>query len=171
MPKFRGYELDGPALDATRITGMGLMIYDGQDGPFALRLASVHAYSTPPPFALADYRWKRRVLVVSAPNLDDPDLVRQLAMLAQAPEDFADRDMSLVKLLADGESAAEDRELTPDEAAAVRDTLGMRRDTFALRLIGKDGTVKLSADSPTPMAEIYALIDTMPMRRQEVRDR
>ena len=92
-------------------------------------------------------------------------------MLAQAPEDFADRDMSLVKLLADGESAAEDRELTPDEAAAVRDTLGMRRDTFGLRLIGKDGTVKLSAGSPTPMAEIYALIDTMPMRRQEVRDR
>ena len=45
IPKYRGNQLDGPALDAGQITGMGLMIYDNQDGPFELRLASVHAYS------------------------------------------------------------------------------------------------------------------------------
>lgn len=44
VPRIRGYELDGPALDSAEITGMGLMIYDKQDGPFELRLASVHAY-------------------------------------------------------------------------------------------------------------------------------
>lgn len=45
IPKFRGYQLDGPALDPGQIRGMGLMIYDNQDGPFELQLASVHAYS------------------------------------------------------------------------------------------------------------------------------
>jgi NADH dehydrogenase [ubiquinone] 1 alpha subcomplex assembly factor 1 len=44
-PKYRGYQLDGPALDPGQITGMGLMIYDSQDGPFELRLSSVRAYS------------------------------------------------------------------------------------------------------------------------------
>ncbi len=44
IPRFRGLELDGPALDPREITGMGLMIYDNQDGPFELHLASVHAY-------------------------------------------------------------------------------------------------------------------------------
>ena len=44
IPQFRGYQLDGPALDPGKIQGMGLMIYDNQDGPFALQLASVHAY-------------------------------------------------------------------------------------------------------------------------------
>jgi len=44
MPQFRGYQLDGPALDAAQITGMGLMIYDKQDGPFEFELSSVHAY-------------------------------------------------------------------------------------------------------------------------------
>ncbi len=44
IPRYRGYQLDGPALDAGRISGMGLMIYDNQDGPFELQLASVHAY-------------------------------------------------------------------------------------------------------------------------------
>ena len=44
IPRFRGYELDGPALDTEVITGMGLMIYDKLDGPFEIRLASVHAF-------------------------------------------------------------------------------------------------------------------------------
>lgn len=46
IPRFRGYQLDGPALDPGQITGMGLMIYDNLDGPFALHLDSVIAYST-----------------------------------------------------------------------------------------------------------------------------
>ena len=44
VARFRGYELNGPALDPGQITGMGLMIYDKQDGPFEIKLASVHAY-------------------------------------------------------------------------------------------------------------------------------
>jgi len=49
VPRFRGYELEGPALDPRQITGMGLMIYDNQDGPFELQMAAVHAYSADEP--------------------------------------------------------------------------------------------------------------------------
>lgn len=45
VPKFRGYELEGPPLDTAHITGMGLMIYDGQDGRFEIRIDAVQAYS------------------------------------------------------------------------------------------------------------------------------
>ncbi len=48
VPRFRGFELDGPQLDPGRISGMGLMIYDRQDGPFELHLASVRAYASTP---------------------------------------------------------------------------------------------------------------------------
>jgi hypothetical protein len=47
VPRFRGTRLDGPGLDTAKIRGMGLMIYDGRDGRFDLRLASVHAVSSP----------------------------------------------------------------------------------------------------------------------------
>jgi NADH dehydrogenase [ubiquinone] 1 alpha subcomplex assembly factor 1 len=47
VPRFRGTQLDGPQLDPADIRGMGLMIYDGKDGPFELRLASVHAFAAP----------------------------------------------------------------------------------------------------------------------------
>lgn len=53
VPKFRGNRLDGPVLDTRTITGMGLMIYDGQDGPFELRLDTVRAYAGTGAFAEA----------------------------------------------------------------------------------------------------------------------
>ncbi|MEM7432742.1 MAG: CIA30 family protein [Pseudomonadota bacterium] len=49
IPQFRGMRLDGPALDPAKITGMGLMIYDKQDGPFDLRLSRVTTYVSEAP--------------------------------------------------------------------------------------------------------------------------
>ena len=171
VPRFRGTRLEGPELEPGQITGMGLMIYDRLDGPFELRLAAVHAYSTEEPFALEQYRWKKRVLVISAPDQDDADLEKLRTDLASTHEEFADRDMVLVILLDDGKSAAGKRLLTEVEAAAARAALGIQTGSFALRMLGKDGSVKLSLESPAAMAEIYALIDTMPMRQGEMAER
>lgn len=171
IPRYRGYQLDGPALDPGQITGMGLMIYDKQDGPFELHLASVHAYSADAPFTLMQYQWKNRVLVISAPTEEDTNLREQQNAVALTPEEFAGRDMLLVSLLDNGVSTAGDRELTTEEAARERAALGIRPGSFALRLIGKDGSVKLSGETATSMTEIYALIDTMPMRQREKTDR
>ena len=167
IPQFRGYKLDGPALDPGEITGMGLMIYDGKDDPFELQLANVHAYSDAMPFTLTQYQWKNRVLVISAPSEDDESLMRQQDEVAATLEEFADRDMILVTLLDDAVSTTADRELTAEEASAARAAIAVRPGSFALRLIGKDGTVKLSSETTTPMTEIYALIDAMPMRQME----
>ena len=43
-PQFRGFKLDGPELDASEITELGLYIYDKKDGAFELHLDSVEAY-------------------------------------------------------------------------------------------------------------------------------
>lgn len=44
LPRFRGFRLDGPELDTSQITEIGLYIYDKKDGPFELRLISIEAY-------------------------------------------------------------------------------------------------------------------------------
>ena len=171
VPRFRGMPLDGPELDTTQITGMGLMIYDKEDGPFNMRLSSVHAYSTRPAFSLGKYRWTNRVLVVSAANENDEDFKVQLQALQASTEEFIDRDLVLVTLLDDRGSTAGDMELTDQETVETRAALRIEPGSFALRLIGKDGSVKLSRDTATAMSDIYALIDTMPMRKRETRDR
>ncbi len=45
-PQVRGFKLDGPELDTSEITELGLYIYDKKDGPFELHLDSVKAYAT-----------------------------------------------------------------------------------------------------------------------------
>jgi NADH dehydrogenase [ubiquinone] 1 alpha subcomplex assembly factor 1 len=44
LPKFRGNELDAAPPDPAHISGMGLMISDGKDGPFTIEVDSVQAY-------------------------------------------------------------------------------------------------------------------------------
>ena len=170
IPRFRGQQLDGPVLDPEQITGMGLMIYDNQDGPFELSMSSVHAYSGREAFTLQQYQWKNRILVVSAATKTDAHLVNQQNDLALNSADFANRDLVLVTLLGNSRSTAGTRTLTKEEATMARATLGIGPNLFGLRLIGKDGSVKLSSDTATSMAEIYALIDTMPMRQRENSD-
>ena len=160
-----------PELDTARITGMGLMIYDKQDGPFALRLASVKAYANDRDFSLSAFRWDKRVLVISAAALDDRSLSEQQDDLAATAEQFADRDMVLVTLLDDAVSTAADRALTSNEVSKAREQLEIAPGSFSVRLIGKDGSVKLARNEVTPMANIYALIDSMPMRRAEMREK
>jgi NADH dehydrogenase [ubiquinone] 1 alpha subcomplex assembly factor 1 len=171
LPRFRGARLDGPPLDTGNITGMGLMIYDQRDGPFELQLASVHAYPADPPFSFDKYRWNYRVLVVSAPAGNDPDFRGQLAAIDAKRPAFEERDMLLVTLVGDGRSSAGERTLAADEVATARAALAIREDSFAVRLIGKDGGVKLASEAPVPMDEVYALIDGMPMRQREMQDR
>ena len=122
-------------------------------------------------FHLVERVAQQLVLVVSAPNEDDKNLRELHNEVALAPEAFADHDMALVTLLDNAVSTAGDRVLTTEEAAAACETLGIRPGSFALRLIGKDGLVKLSNPTATSMTEIYSLIDSMPMRQREMTDR
>lgn len=170
VPKFRGMQLQGPPPDPAEIAGMGLMINDGRDGRFDILLDSVHAYAASESFALSDLRWKKRVLVISAPDETNEDLARQLVEIENSAGEFSDRDMTLITMLSDGLSTVDQERIDDDDAAELRERLRMDESAFALRLVGKDGSVKLSSDTPTPMAEIYALIDGMPMRRQEMRE-
>jgi len=40
--------------------------------------------------------------------------------------------------------------------------------TFQVLLIGKDGGVKLRSSGPVSMKDLFGLIDSMPMRQQEM---
>lgn len=164
-PQVFGYRLDGPPLDLERITGMGLMIYDKLDGDFELSLARVAAYSAEP-FSLDAYRWQHRVLVVGATSANDERLTALRDQLAASAAAFDDRDLLLITLLDDGVSSAGGQPLTEDDATALRRSLALRAGQFDMRLVGKDGSIKLSSETATA-GEVYALIDAMPMRRRE----
>lgn len=169
-PKFRGFELRGGPPDPARIRGMGLMIYDGRDGPFALTLTSVQAYAGAEElFTLDQYRWQKRVLLISASSDDDAAFLEQTRDIDVTIDEFNMRDMLLITLLDSKGSGAGGRALSDDEVARARKAVDLASGTFTVVLLGKDGGIKLRETSPTSMRDIYALIDAMPMRQREMR--
>ncbi|MEM7676227.1 MAG: CIA30 family protein [Myxococcota bacterium] len=170
VARFRGSLIDAEPLTSARITAMGLMIYDKQDGPFAVRLDSVSAYAESP-VSLARYQWRHRVLIVSAPSARDMGFAKTLREIKATSQAFAERDMVLVTLVDDAVSAAGDVALSKEEVACLRAEASISADTFAVRLVGKDGEVKRTSDSTVRLGEIYQQIDAMPMRQAEARRR
>ena len=137
-------------------------------GASGLQLENTRVCADEAPFALRQYRWRNRVLIISAPDASDTRLLEQFAELTSTSDEFADRDMILVTLLDNTDSMADGCKLTSTEVAVARADLGIRPGSFMLKLIGKDGSLKLTASSTTSMKEIYALIDSMPMRQNEI---
>ena len=63
------------------------------------------------------------------------------------------------------------RPLSTPAADVLRKQLRLMTSQFVVVLIGKDGGEKLRRTHRVDLGEIFALIDAMPMRRQEMRER
>ncbi len=60
---------------------------------------------------------------------------------------------------------------TGPEATALRKRLRLPPEAFRAVLIGKDGGSKLVSEEPIPPQTLFATIDAMPMRKDEMRTR
>lgn len=127
--------------------GIALALAGGVDGSAA-------------PDPLAAHRGASRILVVAAPSAQDPALAAQREALASARSGLKERDLVVIEAVG-----------ASDEAASLRQQLGVPDRAFRAVLIGKDGGVKLSAGEPLAPQRLFATIDAMPMRRDEVRTR
>lgn len=77
----------------------------------------------------------------------------------------------MLSLFESGSGDAAGRRVTPGEAGRARHDFGVEGGRFAAVLVGKDGTAKFRSDAPFPAPDLFALIDAMPMRRREVREK
>jgi hypothetical protein len=125
------------------------------------------AVSLEPAMALDLYTWKKRPLVVFAPSETDANYLKQRSIVTASRSGFADRDVVIVFVVGDrvraelgGEPGA--------SAGTLRKRFGAGPGDFRVLLIGKDGGVKRSSNSPLAAAVVFGDIDAMPMRRDEV---
>ena len=121
------------------------------------------------PFDLNAYRWHNRLVVVFAEKAATPayqDVVQEIATVRNA---FDDRDMVLISLFEQEPGSAEDRPIPLADANRLRQKFEIATGSFRVYLIGKDGGVKKEGSSEIRMQDLFNLIDTMPMRRNEMR--
>ncbi len=115
-----------------------------------------------------DVRWNNRLLVISG---KDHDAKTQCEHVRAEAEGMLERD--LIAIDASGDTAdllAGARDDLPT-ARILRDRFSLPTDTFQVVLVGKDGEVKERRSDHFEIQELFRIIDAMPMRMQEMRER
>jgi len=93
---------------------------------------------------LTVHQWRHRVVVIDTPSPQSVDYLRQTKALDAASAGLRERDVVILTQAA---------------------------KTFRVRLIGKDGGVKFSRNTPVDAETLFDLIDAMPMRQAELSGR
>ena len=120
---------------------------------------------------LSAYRWKNRLLLVFSPTGSAPGYVAFNRSLTTARSEVTDRDLIVFRIFESDPSFVEQQPLPQEDAEALRRRFNVRTGQFTVVLIGKDGGVKLVREQRAALGEIFDLIDSMPMRQQEMRDK
>ena len=61
--------------------------------------------------------------------------------------------------------------ITPDLDRVLYNEVMKNKMNFLLLLYGKDGGIKIKANKPISIQQLYSIIDSMPMRKEEVRQK
>ena len=120
--------------------------------------------------SMSNYKWKKRPLVVFAESDASPLLAEQRQIVARNRSDLNRRDVVVVWVV--GRTLSTELGTPPSSnATSLRARYNVADGEFRAVLVGKDGGEKLSSSKPLSAEKLFATIDAMPMRRDEMRRR
>ena len=110
---------------------------------------------------LEEYFWKNRVIVTFSPSKNNTDRSQFLNSMHKYLCEFNSRNIIHIDLLFN------EKNHEIEKFGSFFENLSLSPSEFGLILIGKDGGIKLNSRN-TSLEEIFSLIDTMQMRKQEM---
>ncbi|MGD8519739.1 MAG: DUF4174 domain-containing protein [Desulfobacterales bacterium] len=120
---------------------------------------------------LRQFQWKNRLLFLFTPQRSDRFFSDLLNEIMANKNEVEDRDLIVFEILESGPSFMDSVSLDAQTAAALREKFDAPPGRFTVILVGKDGGVKLKRHTGTRLNDIFALIDAMPMRQEEIRQK
>lgn len=119
---------------------------------------------------IEQYRWIHRLLVIFARDSNSASLEEQRQIVNRHQAGLAERDVLVIWVI--GNSVTAEPGSPPRfEAAALRTLFDVGDGEYSAVLVGKDGGTKMRSSTPIGAACMFGLIDAMPMRRDEMRER
>lgn len=115
------------------------------------------------------HKWEKRVLIVSASSHTNVGYKRQNQILEKDKKGTKERDLIIYRLYDDHWLDPKNESLSKKQSDAIYREYNIQRGTFSVLLIGKDGGIKMHKEDIISTKEIFKLIDSMPMRQQEMR--
>jgi hypothetical protein len=119
----------------------------------------------------SSYQWKNRLLILFAPSEDAPAYQSFKEQLQRRTREIRDRDLITFHVLESGKSRMDSLPLSREQALSLRRRFSIERGQCKWILIGKDGEEKLRGELPADLSDIFSVIDAMPMRQREMRER
>jgi hypothetical protein len=117
---------------------------------------------------LTQFQWKNRLLLLFAPDSSHPSFQHLQSQIIDQKSEVTDRDLIVFSVLVENPSQMNGAALDRQEADSLRERFAVPPNDFRIILIGKDGGVKLKREDRVDLAEVFELIDSMPMRRNEI---
>ena len=117
------------------------------------------------------YQWKNRLLILFAPSEDAPIYQSFKEQLQRRAQEIRDRDLLIFHVFESGEGQLDYLPLNKEQVLFLRKRFSIKMGQFKLILIGKDGEVKFREQLPVDLSDIFSIIDAMPMRQREIRER
>ena len=105
--------------------------------------------------------WKNRVIVLYAPEGNSKEFQQQKQILAAQTKELKARDLVVIECVG--------KILSAEDKNYVAHHFRHDLTGFGVWLVGKDGGTKLSETKPVTTQKFFSLIDSMPMRRAEMK--
>ena len=119
---------------------------------------------------LSSHRWENRLLLILVENTDKQEYQDQIAELSLEVDGVEDRKL-LVYTIKPNEYATGLKKLAWTPTDDLYATYKKLEGEFEVILIGLDGGIKLRQAELLKNDKLFAFIDAMPMRRNELRKR
>lgn len=124
------------------------------------------------PMDLNLYRWKNRLLMVFSPSQDDSNYQSLTEEIQEQRKGLRDRELLVFEIFEKGPSRLDNSPLPKDSVDFLRKKFSAGQGSFLVILIGKDGGEKMRRQNQkVSLTEIFAVIDGMPMRQREMKER
>ena len=119
---------------------------------------------------LSQFQWKNRLLLLFVPDASAQEYIDQWDALHQRWAAIVERDLLVISVFEEDGGDLDGEEISEDEADNLRQRFRIKPGWAATVLVGKDGTQKQSYPMPAKLDQVFALIDSMPMRQREQRE-
>lgn len=116
-----------------------------------------------------DFSWKNRLLLIADPGADIPDDSALHVEFTGRSSENRERDL-LIILISENRIWLQ-HDLQDGRVSLWREHFRLSRDFKGVVLVGKDGGKKFTTEDPITREQIYDLIDSMPMRQMEMKQK
>lgn len=117
---------------------------------------------------IAHHQWKDRLILLFSSQFEGATAVKQLNHFQEDQAAVKERDL-LIYQISPKKGIGPEGVLSAEQVEWFYNYYHVGKDEFNLLLIGKDGSEKLRSEIWIDRQKVFDLIDSMPMRRAEMK--